>query len=128
MKQTEEVKTNWQRVSGIIVRGHRVASAPSQDYPYGTIEKQKPYFEARGLDLSRFFLGTLNVSIAPLTFEMVRPRYTFPLLAWTDLHPPETFSFSPCRVCFDGREVAGLVKPCVPGLRWWQRGDKKNGS
>jgi hypothetical protein len=33
MKQTEEVKINWQKVDGIVVRGHRVASAPSQDYP-----------------------------------------------------------------------------------------------
>ncbi len=102
-------ETNWQRVSGIVVRGHRVASRPSREYPYGTIEKQKPHFAARGLDLSRFYPGTLNISIAPLTFAMVRPKYTFPLVEWTDLHPPETFSFSPCRVCFEGREYEGLV-------------------
>ncbi len=100
---------NWQIVRGVVVEGHRVASAPSAAYPYGTLEKQKPYFEALGLDLSRYFLGTLNISIAPLTFEMVKPRYTFPLVAWTDLHPPETFSFSPCRLRFAGREYEGLV-------------------
>lgn len=99
----------WIVVKGIIVAGHRVASQPSQDYPYAALEKQKPYFRERGLDLDRFFLGTLNVSIAPLVFEMVKPEYTFPLVAWTDLHPPETFSFSPCKVRSDGREYAGMI-------------------
>lgn len=103
------MSVDWPVVPGVVVRGHRVASQPSKEYPYGTLEKQKPYFEALGLDLSRFFLGTLNVSIAPLTFEMVKPKYTFPLVEWTDLHPPETFSFSPCRVAFRGREYEGLV-------------------
>lgn len=99
----------WVVVPGVVVRGHRVASAPSKDYPYGTIEKQKPYFEALGLDLSRFFLGTLNISIAPRRWQMLRPRWTFRQVAWTDLHPPEDFSFSPCRVRFGGREYEGLV-------------------
>lgn len=99
----------WQIVHGMVVEGHRVASAPSAAYPYGALEKQKPCFEARGLDLSGFYLGTLNISIAPLTFEMVKPKYTFPLVEWTDLHPPETFSFSPCRLRFAGREYEGLV-------------------
>lgn len=103
------MSVEWIVVPGIVVRGHRVASAPSADYPYGTIEKQKPYFEALGLDLSRLFLGTLNVSIAPRRWQMFRPRWTFRQVAWTDLHPPEDFSFSPCRVRFGGREYEGLV-------------------
>lgn len=101
--------TEWIVVPGIVVEGHRVASAPSTAYPYATLEKQKPYFEALGLDLSPFFLGTLNVSIAPRRWQMLRPRWTFRQVAWTDLHPPEDFSFSPCRVRFGGREVEGLV-------------------
>ncbi len=103
------MSVDWLVVPGVVVRGHRVASQPSKEYPYGTLEKQKPYFEALGLDLSGFFLGTLNISIAPFTFEVVKPKYTFPLVEWTDLHPPETFSFSPCRVAFRGREYEGLV-------------------
>ena len=58
-------------VGGVIVAGYRVASGPSKDYPYGTLEKQIPLFKQRGLDLERFHPGTLNVSIAPATFEMV---------------------------------------------------------
>ncbi|HTX90729.1 MAG TPA: hypothetical protein VMC09_05885 [Anaerolineales bacterium] len=96
-------------VSGVVVEGHRVASQASRDYPYGTIDKQKPVFKALGLDLDRFYSGTLNVSIAPLTFEMLAPQYTFRQVAWTDLHPPEDFSFSACVVRFGGKEYGGMV-------------------
>jgi hypothetical protein len=96
-------------VRGIIVEGHRVASQKSKDYPYGTIEKQKPVFKELGLDLERFYSGTLNISIAPFTFAMVNPEYTFRQVAWTDLHPPEDFSFSRCTVRFRGGEYKGFV-------------------
>lgn len=96
-------------VPGIVIKGYRVASLPSKEYPYPALEKQKTYFKERGLDLERFFPGTLNVSISPLRFEMVKPAYTFRHIAWTDLHPPEDFSFSPCRVKFKGREYDGYV-------------------
>jgi len=78
-------------------------------YPYSSLEKQKPYFKELGLDLSAYFNGTLNISIAPLEFEMTRPEFTFPFVAWTDLHPPETFSFSRCKVKFEGKEYEGWV-------------------
>lgn len=97
------------QVHGILMRGHQVASRPSKDYPYSSLEKQKPYFKQLGLDLSPYFNGTLNISIAPLTFEMSAPEFTFPLVEWTDLHPPETFSFSRCKVMFKGKEYPGWV-------------------
>jgi hypothetical protein len=100
---------SWVRLSGRLVQGHQVASRPSKDYPYSSLEKQKPYFKRLGLDLSPYFNGTLNISIAPLEFEMSKPEFTFPLVEWTDLHPPETFSFSRCKVSFEGREYAGWV-------------------
>lgn len=96
-------------VKGIIIEGHRVASAPSDDYPYGTLEKQKPYFKALGLDLGNFYNGTLNVSIHPHTFEMKNSEFTFDRVEWTDLHPPETFSFSRCAVIFKGNRYLGWV-------------------
>jgi hypothetical protein len=96
-------------VSGTVVEGHRVASGPSKVYPFGTLDRQKPFFKKGGLDLERFFSGTLNVSIAPLWFEMVKPAYTFRKIALTDLHPPEDFSFSPCKVRFQGCEYEGYV-------------------
>ncbi|MGD0751243.1 MAG: hypothetical protein ABSA23_07525 [Anaerolineales bacterium] len=96
-------------ISGVIVAGYRVASGPSKDYPYGTLEKQIPLFKQHGLNLERFHPGTLNVSIAPATFEMANPEYTFRQVAWTDLHPPEDFSFSRCKVRFKGASYAGYV-------------------
>jgi hypothetical protein len=97
------------QVSGIVVEGHRVASGPSKVYPYGTLERQKPFFKAEGLNLDSFFTGTLNISIAPLRFELVKPAYTFRHIVWTDLHPPENFSFSPCRVLFQKRGYDGFI-------------------
>ena len=96
-------------LTGILVQGHRVASRPSKNYPYSSLEKQKPFFKTLGLDLSPYFNGTLNISIAPLEFEMSKPEFTFPLVEWTDLHPPETFSFSRCRVRFERQEYEGWV-------------------
>src|SRR5690606_20611957 len=89
--------------------GHQVASRPSKDYPYSTLEKQKPLFQNLGLDLFPFFNGTLNISIAPLTFKMERPEFTFERVEWTDLHPPETFSFSRCNVVFKNQNYSGWV-------------------
>lgn len=91
------------------MRGHQVASRPSKDYPYSSLKKQKPYFKALGLDLYEYFNGTLNISIVPLRFDMIRPEFTFELVEWTDLHPPETFSFSRCKVYFKNREYIGWV-------------------
>jgi hypothetical protein len=96
-------------VRGIIVPGYRVASQPSKDYPYGTIDKQKPYFKSLGLDLNSFYSGTINISIAPATIALRNPEYTFRQVAWTDLHPPEDFSFSHCKVFFKGKEYNGYV-------------------
>jgi hypothetical protein len=66
-------------------------------------------FKARGLDLSSFFLGTLNIDIRPLTFDLARPEFTFRDVRWTDLHPPEHFSFSRCRVSYKKNEYPGWL-------------------
>jgi hypothetical protein len=51
----------------------------------------------------------LNVSIAPHTFELVKPEYTFRQVVWTDLHPPEDFSFSRCTLRFKGGEFPSYI-------------------
>lgn len=94
---------------GVVARGYRVASGPSKEYPYGALERQRPLFKARGLDLEAYFNGTLNLDIRPCRFEMRKPQFTFERVAWTDLHPPETFSFSRCAVVFQGAEYDGWV-------------------
>jgi hypothetical protein len=97
------------KVRGILVQGYRVASAPSKDYPYGALDKQRPFFAARGLDLDQYFNGTLNIDIRPFEFKMRKSEYTFQHVEWTDLHPPEHFSFSHCTVIFKEVEYDGWV-------------------
>ena len=99
----------WICLQGVIVQGYRVASGPSQDYPYGALERQKPIFKSRGLDLDGYFNGTLNIDIRPYTFQLIKPEFTFHNVEWTDLHPPEHFSFSRCKVVYKGIEYEGWV-------------------
>jgi hypothetical protein len=99
----------WILLPGVLARGYRVASGPSRDYPYGALDRQRPLFKARGLDLEGYFNGSLNIDIRPATFKMLKPEFTFPLVEWTDLHPPETFSFSRCRVIYQNLEYDGWV-------------------
>ena len=96
-------------LTGRIVQGHQVASRPSKEYPYSSLEKQKPFFKDLGLDLYEYFNGTLNISIEPAVFEMAKPEITFELVEWTDLHPPETFSFSRGKIKFNGRSYDGWI-------------------
>ena len=100
---------NWTLVDGILVQGYRVASGPSKDYPYGALDRQRPFFKSGGLDLSGYFNGSLNIDIRPFRFAMQKPEFTFHHVEWTDLHPPEHFSFSHCRVIFNGLEYDGWV-------------------
>jgi len=99
----------WTLIHGILVQGYRVASGPSRDYPYGALDRQRPLFKERGLDLSACFNGTLNIDIRPNTFKLVKPEFTFQHVEWTDLHPPEHFSFSHCRVIHKDIEYEGWV-------------------
>ncbi len=102
---------DWQAVMGIVMQGHRVASGTGEDrrYPAGTLGMQKPFFAKRGLDLSDFFEGTVNLDIQPASFTLVKPAFTFEHVEWTHLHPPETFSFSHCRVRCAGGDYPGWV-------------------
>jgi hypothetical protein len=101
--------TQWISVHGVLVQGYRVASGPSKDYPYGALDRQRPFFKAGGLDLNDYFNGSLNVDIRPFEFTMLKPAFTFHHVEWTDLHPPEHFSFSRCRVLFNGADYDGWV-------------------
>ena len=99
----------WTHLHGTLAQGYRVASGPSADYPYGTLDRQRPIFKERGLDLDGYFNGTLNVDISPTTFVMQKPEHTFQHVEWTDLHPPEHFSFSRCKVVYKEVEYDGWV-------------------
>lgn len=101
------------RYRALVVSGHGVASGRAADSPYpaGTIAIQTPAFLAQGLDLSGYFPGTLNLDFPGCRWELQQPDYLFPSLAWTDLHPPETFSFWRIRLHLSERDQAaeGLI-------------------
>ena len=101
--------SDWPHVNGILAQGYRVASGPSADYPYGALDRQRPIFKARGLDLAGYFNGTLNIDIRPYALRMENPEHTFRNVEWTDLHPPEHFSFSRCKVIYKDAEYDGWV-------------------
>lgn len=102
--------TSWITVPGVVVKGYGVASGcDSPRFPGGTIRAQLPHFRARGVDLSSYFPGTLNISIAPNWFSMIRPSRTLPDLEWWPNVPAETFSFSPCRILIPDGPVDALV-------------------
>jgi hypothetical protein len=107
----QEATREWIAVPGQVVEGHRVASGASGDTPHpdGTIPLQLPHFARLGLSLEAFFPATLNVSIHPHRADLIRPRHTFRNVDWTPLHAPETFSFSPCRLEFQGQKYEGWV-------------------
>lgn len=103
--------TAWKSVDGIVTKGHRLASAIDGGSPFGagTIVLQAPIFKERGLDLSRCFLGTLNVSIEPKTRTMLMKEPTFRAVRWHKDYGSENFFFSGCRVRFQGRTYDGWV-------------------
>jgi len=99
-------------IPATIVQGHRVASGLNGNplFPGGTMRMQVPFFKERGLDLSRFHLGTLNVSTAPLCYEVVQARHTFRDLKWHPTEPAEDFSFFDVVVHRDdGPAVEGFI-------------------
>jgi hypothetical protein len=101
-------------LSGIVVLGHGVASgrASNSPYPTGSIAMQMPFFKVLGLDLRHCWPGTLNVSIAPHIWELLAPDHCFENLAWTHLHPPETFSFVQVQLSWRGQQTtAWLYRP-----------------
>ena len=102
--------TNWITVPGIVTQGYGVASGSgSARFPGGTIRAQLPHFRTRGVDLSPYYPGTLNVDIAPLRFILVRPSHTMTDVSWWPDAPAETFSFSPCRIILPTGSIDGLI-------------------
>ncbi|MDY6835078.1 MAG: hypothetical protein SVY53_09810 [Chloroflexota bacterium] len=88
----------WISVQGILQKGYRVASGQSKDSPYprGSIEMQTPFFLEQGIDLRKFYPGTLNISISPYKFNIKNPSWTLYDVVWFNKDYPETFSFSEC--------------------------------
>lgn len=112
---------SWSHATGHLVDGHGVASGRGGDprFPGGSLAMQAPHFAAKGLDLSVYHPGTLNLSLAPHRFELGTPAWHFPHLAWHPTEPPETFSFFSLQV----RSDAG--SPWQEALVYWPHPETK---
>ncbi len=93
-------------VKGVVMEGHRVASGTAEDdrFPEGTLALQMPRFAERGLDLSPYHRGTLNVSIAPVLFQIGKSWKSLPNVKWSPVMPAENFSFYRCEIRLSGME------------------------
>lgn len=71
---------------------------------------QTPFFLDRGLNLGEFYEGTINVSIAPQQYRVLKARHTFRNVKWHSTEPAEDFSFFDVRLIRTGKKpLAGLV-------------------
>lgn len=103
---------SWTVFKGIVTKGHGVASGQAQNprFPAGTLSLQAPFFAEQGLSLDRYFLGTLNLSIAPKAYTVKQPTWTFRNVRWSADSPPEDFSFFDCRILLEGAHIQeGLI-------------------
>lgn len=117
------MKQGW--IEGVVQQGHGVASGMNSESPYptGTIATQSPFFKNLGLDLSSYWQGTINLSFKPLELVLHKPDYNFKNMYWTDLHPPETFSFWKIKIySLDNHGINGLIYYPHPETksRHWQ--------
>ena len=101
------------KVMAEVIRGYGIASGKNFDarFPKGTIAMQLPFFKDRGLDLSSFHLGTLNIDITPSCYNFIKSSSCFEKVKWSNDLPPETFSFYPCKISLPDQDskVSSLV-------------------
>lgn len=98
-------------VSGEIKSGHGVASGKLKDerYPEGTLKQQFKYFLEKGLDLSNYFMGTINLDISPYAYEIKEPKYFFKNIDWSDYISPENFYFFDVLLYFKDKTYEGVI-------------------
>lgn len=96
-----------------VVHGYGVASGQAEHSPYpaGTISLQAPLLAQHGIDLSPYYPGTLNLAFDDTRWRLRHPDAHVAQLAWSDRHPPETFSFWRVLLRWQGcgEPVAGLI-------------------
>ena len=119
VKRLWQLMTDWIRVKGVVKAGHGVASGQSGDlrFPEGTIAMQKPFFQARGLNLDGYYLGTINLGIAPYQYEVKQAKHTFRQVKWSKTEPAEDFSFFDCRLV--------LLEGVIPGYVYYPHPETK---
>lgn len=99
------------KLKGKVKPGYGVASGKGGDlrFPEGTIRQQWPHFKKRGLDLSQYFPGTVNVDITPYTIRIKSPKHYFDKIDWSEHIPPENFYFFDVTVTHNRADYQGLI-------------------
>ncbi len=94
-----------------IIPGYGAASGKNEDhrYPDRTLARQASYFEALGLDLAPYYLGTLNVDITPYSFKIGTPKHFFKQVAWSEFISPENFYFFDVSLAYQTKRYQGLI-------------------
>lgn len=102
---------NWTRITGIVIPGHGVASGKGGDprYPNGTISQQISLFQERGLDLSPYYPGTINLDIRPWRYIIAEPSYFFEGVDWSEFIDPENFFFFKCKAQYQEQSFNGYI-------------------
>ena len=98
-------------ITGKVISGYGVASGKGKDnrYPEGTLKLQIPFFKERGLDLSAFFIGTINIDISPYQFSIKKYKYYFKEINWSIYITPENFYFFEVQLIFKESAYEGLI-------------------
>ncbi|WP_297798577.1 hypothetical protein [uncultured Eudoraea sp.] len=111
MKRNETESMEYTLVRGEIKAGYGVASGKGKDerYPEGTLKQQFQHFLERGLDLSNYYMGTINLDISPCFYEIKKPKYFLKNIDWSDYIPPENFYFFDVTVYYKDKTFKGLV-------------------
>ena len=94
-----------------VIKGYGVASGMNSDprYPKGTLDLQIEHFLNKGLDLSEYFSGTLNVDISPFEYKIREAKYFLKNIKWTDFVDAENFYFFDVTAIFKGTPFRGLI-------------------
>ncbi len=98
-------------IRGQIMPGHGVASGTGKDerYPEGTLKLQVKYFLEQGLDLSNYYMGTINLDISPCSYQIKKPKHFLKDINWSDYIPPENFYFFDVTFYHGDKAYDGLV-------------------
>jgi hypothetical protein len=95
----------------VLVKGHQVASGLANHplFLNGTINAQRPHFEALGLSLECFFPATLNIKFDCQKVELSHADFHFKKVKWHSSAPAEDFKFFICQLWYENTAYQGLV-------------------
>ena len=98
-------------IEGKVISGYGVASGKGQDprYPNGTLILQLPHFKQKGLDLSNYYRGTINIDINPFEYSINKPTHFIKGVDWSNFIPPENFYFFEVELVFKEKNYFGLI-------------------